>query len=273
MTEPTSDFSAGNAGRGPDATERQPDRGAQAREQLIAHATRIFAAKGFAAASTREICEAAGVNVAAIHYYFGDKEGLYRAVLEMPIVEMTGAFGRFDDPDLPFQDAMRMFLAPFLHTACGETDDLEAATMKLHLRETLEPTPAFRAVVERVIAPVHLAVSRLVARRCGLAAPDTDIHQLVFALVAMANDYCMSREFMQMLAPDVLGRPRAVEQILDRLVGYSCALVEHEIARRRVAAPKQRASNTRPVKSALKSKAASRAQAKATPAKRKPRAR
>lgn len=251
--------SAQVAERAPEAAERVPDRGAQAREQLIAQATRIFAAKGFAAASTREICEAAGVNVAAIHYYFGDKEGLYRAVLEVPIVEMTDAFGRFDDPRLPFAEAMRMFLAPFLHSACGETDEREAAVMKLHLREMLEPTPAFRAIVERVIAPVHLAVCRLVARRCGLAGPDTDIHQLVFALVAMANDYCMSREFMNMLAPDVMGRPRAVEQILDRLVGYGCALVDHEVARRQAVPRGQRASNTRALKSTPSARPAPRA--------------
>ncbi len=49
----------------------------------------------------------------------------------------------------------------------------------------------------------------------------------------MAHDYCMSREFMKMLAPDVLDRPRAMERILDRLVGYSRALLDYEIERRR----------------------------------------
>jgi len=77
------------------------DRGAQAREALIAHGTRIFATKGFAAASTREICQAAGANVAAIHYYVGDKEGLYRAVLTAPIEAIADQFDGFDGPALP----------------------------------------------------------------------------------------------------------------------------------------------------------------------------
>jgi hypothetical protein len=42
----------------------------------------------------------------------------------------------------------------------------------------------------------------------------------------------MSREFMKMLAPDVLAGADASARILDRLVGYACALVEHEKARR-----------------------------------------
>jgi AcrR family transcriptional regulator len=228
---------------------------ASAREQLVRHATAIFATKGYAAASTREICDAAGVNVAAIHYYFGDKEGLYREALLRPIAEVTAAFGRFDDPTLPFEAAMTMFLAPFIDPgqdrgAGGADAAFEADVMKLHLREMLEPSAAFREIVDQVIAPAHRALSQLIARHCGVARPDDDIHQLGFAMVAMANDYCMSREFMKMLAPGVLNRPQARQRILDRLVGYARALLDHEIARRREAAPPARAkSRTSPNRS------------------------
>ena len=219
-------------------TASETDRGAAAREHLVAAATRIFAVKGYAGASTREICEAAGVNVASIHYYFGDKEGLYRAVLMRPLAEMTAGFRRFDDPALPFEDAIRMFLTPLLGVLAGNNpDDLDAHVMRLHLRETLEPTPAFRELVAQLIVPVHRALTALLARHCGLQAPDTDIAQLSFAIIATANDYCLSREFMKMLAPEVLERPQAERHILDRLVGYSRALVEHEQARRAAARP------------------------------------
>ena len=221
----------------PTNSDRGSDRGAVAREHLIAHGTRIFATKGFTAATTREICDAAGVNVSAIHYYFGDKEGLYRAALLQPIREMTAAFGRYDDPALPFEQAMRMFLTPFLTSSRGGEDELDADVMRMHLREMIEPSDVFREITAQTIVPAHDALAKVLARHAGLAAPDADIHQLAFAIVAMAHDYCMSREFMKMLAPEVLGRPRAMELIVERLVGYSRALLDYEVARRRGPSP------------------------------------
>jgi len=47
------------------------------RERLIEAAGQIFAEKGFRATTIRDICEAAGANVAAVNYHFGDKEKLY----------------------------------------------------------------------------------------------------------------------------------------------------------------------------------------------------
>jgi AcrR family transcriptional regulator len=226
------------------AAARAPDRGSLTRRQLIAHATRIFATKGYAATSTREICQAAGANVAAIHYYFGDKEALYRAVLAEPIRALTEQFGSFDDPSLPFEDAIRRVLEPFVVMAL--VDDPEAPHVeRLHLREALEPSAVFRDVVARVIAPQHDALASLLARHCGLARPDIAIQQLAFALVAMANDYCVSREFIKLLAPEVLERRDAARQIVERLVGYAGALLAHEKARRAAPLPTPRSPSRR----------------------------
>lgn len=206
------------------------ERGAAARRQLIAQATRIFSLKGFAGASTREICDAAGVNIASIHYYFGDKEGLYRTVLLEPIAQLTRALEGFDDPALPLDTALRTLLAPFVSTSEDAAHD--RAVMRLHLREMLEPGPVFREVVERNIVPQHTALMRMLVRHVGVQEPDEAVHQLAFALIAMAQDYCMSREFMTLLVPGVFGHADAEARILERLVGYGVALIRHEAARR-----------------------------------------
>lgn len=231
---------AGARGAAPEAAHG--DRGAAARRQLLAHATRIFSLKGFVGASTREICDAAGVNVASIHYYFGDKEGLYRAVLLEPITQFARAFEGFDDPALPLESALRTLLAPFVSTSDDAAHD--RAVMRLHLREMLEPGPVFREVVERSIVPHHEALVRMLGRHVGADAPDEAIHQLAFALIAMAQDYCMSREFMSLLVPGAFERADAEARILERLVGYGTALIRHEAGQRaaagRSAAPRRR---------------------------------
>jgi AcrR family transcriptional regulator len=71
MVEAVSRFRAGSQQRGEDT-----------RRRILDAALELFAADGFEGASTRTLAERAGVNLPAIQYYFGSKEGLYAAVLE-----------------------------------------------------------------------------------------------------------------------------------------------------------------------------------------------
>jgi AcrR family transcriptional regulator len=52
------------------------------RERLLIAAVRLFARKGYAATSVREIVEGAGVTKPALYYYFGNKEGVFLAMME-----------------------------------------------------------------------------------------------------------------------------------------------------------------------------------------------
>jgi len=52
------------------------------RRAILDAAEECFAASGFTGATTRQVAARAGVNVATLHYHFGSKEKLYRAVLE-----------------------------------------------------------------------------------------------------------------------------------------------------------------------------------------------
>ncbi len=52
------------------------------RERLLETATELFAEKGYAATSVREIVERAGVSKPVLYYYFKSKEGLFYAILE-----------------------------------------------------------------------------------------------------------------------------------------------------------------------------------------------
>ena len=52
------------------------------RERVLEIATDLFAEKGYAGTSVREIVDRAGVSKPVLYYYFKSKEGLFYAILE-----------------------------------------------------------------------------------------------------------------------------------------------------------------------------------------------
>jgi AcrR family transcriptional regulator len=66
----------------PDAADHTSASSSSVRSQILDAATRLFATKGYEATSTREIVEAAGVTKPMLYYYFQNKEGVARAILD-----------------------------------------------------------------------------------------------------------------------------------------------------------------------------------------------
>lgn len=60
-------------------------RGADARADILRAASAQFAHKGFRGTTLRSVAEAAAVDVALISYYFGNKDGLFAATLDLPV--------------------------------------------------------------------------------------------------------------------------------------------------------------------------------------------
>lgn len=216
------------------AADAEPVNAPDSRTQLIQAAAQVFSVKGFDGASTREICQSAAVNLSAIKYYFGDKAGLYRAVLQWAFGEVTASFGQFDDPDLSFEQAVRQFLVPLIQTDCNPTQQqpaqqsIDARVMGLYLYELIKPSAIFPEIIQQTVLPTHQAFCQLLARQLGAVAVDPAIHQLAFAICAMAHDYSLSRDVMRTLAPELLDQADAARQIADRLLAYSQALLSAE---------------------------------------------
>lgn len=58
--------------------------GADTRGEILAAARTSFAGKGYAGTSIRAVAASAGVDPALVHHYFGTKDDLFLAALEMP---------------------------------------------------------------------------------------------------------------------------------------------------------------------------------------------
>lgn len=75
------------------------------KKHIIETAEELFAAKGFEAATVRDIAEAAGVNLAMISYYFGSKEKLMESLFHerMDNMKLRVELLLKDQKLLPFQ--------------------------------------------------------------------------------------------------------------------------------------------------------------------------
>lgn len=54
----------------------------ETRTHILRSALRYFAVRGYAATSVQQIVQTAGVSKPALYYYFGDKAGLFRALVD-----------------------------------------------------------------------------------------------------------------------------------------------------------------------------------------------
>ncbi len=143
-----------------------------ARARLLQAAFLVFAQHGFEAATTRMVAAEAKVNLAAIPYYFGGKEGLYHAVVQSMV-------DRIQEHMRPGIEAARALLtkeAP----ARDEIINLLAAMLPgpitifagpmgpyvgmIIAREQQQPTSAFTILYDGYVRIVHELGTKLVAR-------------------------------------------------------------------------------------------------------------
>ena len=61
------------------------------RERLLAAAVRLFAVKGYAATTVRDILRTAGVTAPVLYYHFGNKEGLFLALVRDGVEKVEAA--------------------------------------------------------------------------------------------------------------------------------------------------------------------------------------
>jgi AcrR family transcriptional regulator len=99
------------------------------KDQILDAAEKLFAQVGFGAASVRDITHEAGVNLAAVNYHFGSKEGLVRAVVERRVEPLNAtrlellrrALARRGKPRV--RDIVHAFVAPVMEMLVARPEE------------------------------------------------------------------------------------------------------------------------------------------------------
>ena len=151
-----------------------PNKGEQARRKLLLAALKKFGEKGYENASVREIADEAGQNVAAISYYFGNKEKLYAGVLEGIGEYLRGTFARVAEgaremlaSRTPDPEVAAGIIKRMMRTLLGEhLEGSEFEKIRLvMMREQAAPSENFDLLYNKTLKPLH----ELFAQAVGIA--------------------------------------------------------------------------------------------------------
>lgn len=166
--------------------------------RLMNAAGPIFAEKGFRRATVREICQAAGVNLAGVNYYFGGKERLYietvkqarnRRVAQAPLPKRTPG----DDPKKQLREFIRVLLTRMLSI---ETVPWES---RLMLREMLQPSKACEEIAKEHLRPEFELLISILDELTPEGTPQYKLQQLGFSVVGQCLFYRVANQVVQSL--------------------------------------------------------------------------
>lgn len=197
-----------------------------ARQRLLDAALEVFATKGYASASTREICRLAGTNVSAIHYYFGDKASLYRQLFERvdQFLKVPEALTR---EDTAIEVAL---LSMYRHLLGFTASPVRAQRLRaLLVREQLQPTGMLSEIQLQGLTPFYVALVKLLERHLELTEADSAIQRLAFSLLGLPSMLMIDLDMVEALAPQLLvNREETARELADQAL----ALVQRERGRR-----------------------------------------
>jgi TetR/AcrR family transcriptional regulator, regulator of cefoperazone and chloramphenicol sensitivity len=191
--------------------------------RLLESAAAEFARHGFAAARVRDIVDAAGVNLAAVNYHFGGKEGLYRATLTLLArrtqdeVPRESAEVRRLEPE----EQLRVFTLVILERFLGGAQASPMARILAH--ELLDPTPAFHDLLRDVAGPQFERLSDIVARLLGPRANADEIALATFSITGQWAFYLLGRGALERLQPDLVRDPSVIARLAQQISDFSVA--------------------------------------------------
>jgi AcrR family transcriptional regulator len=167
------------------------ERGRKTREQLLNAGIEVFAKFGPEGITTRHLAKVAGVNIAAIQYYFGGKENYYLAVvrylvekLGRPILSMVSEVSdQFDRSNRQPEEVERFLIQLLRNLVKTILLNPEARFLaSISSREHLNPTPAYEIIYE-VISQIHNVLSKLIGYFLGIPPDSSEVLILAHALL------------------------------------------------------------------------------------------
>ena len=191
------------------------------RAAIMEAAGKVFAEVGYSKATVRDICREASANIAAINYHFGDKKGLYLAVLKH---YQEIAFNTYP-PDLGInetqkpEEKLRSYIRSFLTRIMD--DGRPAWFGRLLAREFIEPTWAFDILVEETIRPSFQLLTEIVAEIMGKSSKERIVRLCSMSIVGQCLYFRHSNPVITRLYPGESFGSKQINELTDHISLFS----------------------------------------------------
>jgi AcrR family transcriptional regulator len=194
------------------------------REKLLDVAGRIFADRGYRAATIREICVAAGANVAAVNYHFGDKLGLYTAVVQHSAhaAELEAVRHALDQLAPPEAILRAVILARLRSVFRGDRPDWH---FRILAHEMAQPTPALRRLINKSGRPLFERLLRLIGGMLGLPAEHETTRLCAISVMGQILAYVFATPLLAGVWPDLEMTPDQFNRIANHIADFSLAYI------------------------------------------------
>ena len=194
------------------------------RDRILDKAETLFARKGYHGVSVRKITNAAGCNLAAVNYHFGDKQNLYLEVFRsrwLPrATQVNASFRKIlkangePTPSAVIQSLAQAFLDGPM------TDSERKRHHQLISGELAQPTEAFELVADQVLQPLF---NKLLDDLQAAMPDETDGEQLAlnaFSILAMVLYFNLARPFISRFTGYVID-DNFKARMVDHIVNFS----------------------------------------------------
>ena len=170
----------------------------KSRQTILRTASTEFCQHGFSGARVERIATKSKSNMRMIYHYFGDKEGLYLAVLEDAYARIRNQENKLDLTGSDPIEGMRRLIGFTFDFFASNNDVLALISNENTLRaKYLRRIPNVRAMT----VPLVQSIERMIdtGHRKGLFRPDVDAIQFYVSLVALSQIHIVNRHTLSVI--------------------------------------------------------------------------
>jgi len=201
------------------------------KENILHAAIKIFARKGYKAATVREIAmEAGAANLSAVTYHFKGKENLYKMVLEF----MFKDAGKFipekqasEKKEIDPKEKLRNFILIFMRIIYVIDSELDANLALIFSKEVTNPSPFLSEMVQKYLTPGSEKLQGILIEILGKKVPFEVIKRCEDSIMGQIYYHLFAWPLIIRIDPDHLTVHTQVDNIADHIFLFTFGGMEN----------------------------------------------